>query len=143
MEARTSGAHVDDSFMTTIPGIFSCGNVLHVHDLVDYVSDEAAVVGQNAAAYLEGDVTPQESYISIKPKEGIGYVLPHRVSGKKDFVLSLRVTEPFNNKAIWVRDGNRKVKRKKAVRFHPAEMIRINVRANKIQDAKSLEVCVE
>ena len=143
MEAKTGGAHVDDSFMTSVPGVFSCGNVLHVHDLVDYVSDEAAIVGRSAAAYLKGDITPRESYINIKPKKGIGYVLPQRISGKKDFVLSLRVTEPFKDKAIWLRDGDRKVKRKKAVRFHPAEMIRINVRAEKIQDAESLEVSVE
>ena len=51
IEAKTNGASVDDTFMTSIPGIFSCGNFLHVHDLVDYVSEEATMVGQNAAAY--------------------------------------------------------------------------------------------
>ncbi|MDB9822277.1 NAD(P)/FAD-dependent oxidoreductase [Deltaproteobacteria bacterium] len=143
MEIKTNGAYVDDTFMTNIPGIFSCGNVLHVHDLVDYVSEEATIVGQNAATYLKGDIMPLESYINIKPDKGVGYVLPQRVRGEKDFVLSLRVTEPFRNKAVWVRDGKRKIKRKKMVRLHPAEMIRIPVRADKLGDAKSLEVCVE
>jgi len=142
MEASTSGAYVDDTCMTSIPGIFSCGNVLHVHDLVDYVSEEATMVGQNAAAYLKGDIKPPE-YIDIKPGRGITYVLPQRVRGNNDFILSLRVTEPIRDKAVWVRDGKRKVKRKKMVYLHPAEMIRIPVRAEKLGNAKSLEVCVE
>jgi NADPH-dependent 2,4-dienoyl-CoA reductase/sulfur reductase-like enzyme len=143
MEAKTNGASVDDTFMTSIPGIFSCGNVLHVHDLVDYVSEEATMVGQNAASYLKGNIKPYESYIDIKPGKGVGYVLPQRVSGEKDFVLSLRVTEPSRDKAVIMRDGGKKVKRKKMVRLHPAEMIRIPVKAGKLGDVRSLEVCVE
>jgi hypothetical protein len=117
--------------------------VLHVHDLVDYVSEEAAMVGKSAAAFLEGDIKPRESYIDIRPGEGVGYVLPQKVSGKRDFVLSLRVKEPYRDKAIMVRDGTRKVKRKKMVRLHPAEMIRIPVQAGKMGEIRSLEVCVE
>jgi NADPH-dependent 2,4-dienoyl-CoA reductase/sulfur reductase-like enzyme len=143
MEARTNGATVDDTFMTSVPGIFSCGNVLHVHDLVDYVSEEAAMVGRNAAAFLKGDIKSHESYIDIRPGEGVGYVLPHKVSGQREFVLSLRVKEPYRDRAIMVRDGERKVKRKKMVRLHPAEMIRIPVKAGKMGEIRSLEVCVE
>jgi NADPH-dependent 2,4-dienoyl-CoA reductase/sulfur reductase-like enzyme len=143
MEARTNGAAVDDTFMTSVPGIFSCGNVLHVHDLVDYVSEEAAMVGRNAAAFLKGDIKTRESYIDIRPGEGVGYVLPQKVSGKRDFVLSLRVKEPYRDRAIIVRDGKTKVKRKKMVRLHPAEMIRIPVQAGKMGEIRSLEVCVE
>jgi hypothetical protein len=129
--------------MTSVPGIFSCGNVLHVHDLVDYVSEEAAMVGRNAAAFLKGDIKSHESYIDIKPGEGVGYVLPQKVSGERDFVLSLRVKQPYRDRAIMVRDGKRKVKRKKMVRLHPAEMIRIPVQAGKMGEVRSLEVCVE
>jgi NADPH-dependent 2,4-dienoyl-CoA reductase/sulfur reductase-like enzyme len=143
MEAGTNGASVDDTFMTSVPGIFSCGNVLHVHDLVDYVSEEAAMVGRNAAAYIKGDIKSPESYIDIRPGKGVGYVLPQKVSGKRDFVLSLRVKEPYRDRAVMVRDGERKVKRKKMVRLHPAEMIRIPVKADKLGEVMSLEVCVE
>jgi NADPH-dependent 2,4-dienoyl-CoA reductase/sulfur reductase-like enzyme len=143
LEVKTNGASVDDTFMTSIPGIFSCGNVLHVHDLVDHVSDEAAKVGQYAAEYLKGDIENTESYINIKPGKGVGYVLPQRISGGRDFVLSLRVSEPCRDKAVMVRDGEKKIKRKKMVRLHPAEMIRIPVKAGKLGDVKSLEVCVE
>jgi hypothetical protein len=130
-------------FMTSIPGIFSSGNVLHVHDLVDHVSEEAAQAGEFAVQYLQGQIRPHESYIPINPKEGVGYALPQRVTGLKDFTLSLRVTEPSRDRAVWIRDGSRKVARKKMVRLHPAEMIRVKVKADKIQSAKSLEVSVE
>jgi NADPH-dependent 2,4-dienoyl-CoA reductase/sulfur reductase-like enzyme len=143
MESHTGGAHVDDNFMTNTQGIFSCGNVLHVHDLVDYVSDEATRAGECAVQYLNGEIKTPESRIPIIPKKGIGYVLPQEVNGTKDFILSLRVTEPFQNRAVWVKDGERKVARKKMVRMHPAEMIRINIKAEKLKDTKALEVWVQ
>jgi NADPH-dependent 2,4-dienoyl-CoA reductase/sulfur reductase-like enzyme len=143
MEPRTNGANVDDRLMTSIPGVFSCGNVLHVHDLVDHVSEEAAQAGEFAVQYLQGRFSPPESYVPLTPKDGVGYVLPQKVSGLKDFTLSLRVLEPHRDRAIWVRDGERKVARKKMVRLHPAEMIRVKIKTEKIQGAKALEVSVE
>ena len=143
MESRTGGAHVDDTLMTSLPGVFSCGNVLHVHDLVDHVSEEAELAGRFAVEYLDGGIKPPESYIHIEPEEGVRYVLPQKVSGARDFTLSLRVEGPSRNQAVWVRDSERKVARKKMVRLHPAEMVRIKVKANKLQGAKRLRVSVE
>jgi NADPH-dependent 2,4-dienoyl-CoA reductase/sulfur reductase-like enzyme len=143
IESRTSGAGVDDAFMTGVPGIFSCGNVLHVHDLVDHVSDEASLVGEYAVRYLDGEIKTPESYIRIEPRQGVRYVLPQKVSGMRDFTLSLRVTTPSRDRAVWVKDGDRKVARKKLIRLHPAEMIRINIKKEKLQGAKMLEVSVE
>jgi len=143
MEPRTGGAHVDDTLMTSLPGVFSCGNVLHVHDLVDHVSEEAELAGRFAVEYLDGGIKPPESYIHIGPEEGVRYVLPQKVSGARDFTLSLRVAGPSRNQAVWVRDSERKVARKKMVRLHPAEMVRIKVKANKLQGAKKLRVSVQ
>ncbi len=143
MESRTGSAYVDETLMTSIPGVFSCGNVLHVHDLADYVSEEAALAGEFAVQYLDGGIKTLESHIRIEPKLGVRYVLPQKVSGQRDFTLSLRVTAPSRNQAVWVRDGQRKVARKKLVRLHPAEMIRIKVKAEKLQGAKVLGVGVE
>ncbi|QTA89602.1 NAD(P)/FAD-dependent oxidoreductase [Desulfonema magnum] len=143
MEGRTSGAAVDDTFMTSVPGIFSCGNVLHVHDLVDHVSSEASQVGEYAVRYLEGEIKSPDAYIKIEPRQGVRYVLPQKISGIRDFTLSLRVTEPMRDRAVWVRDGERKVARKKMARLHPAEMIRIKIKKEKLNDAKVLEVAVE
>jgi len=94
MESRTSGAFVDDTFMTSIPGVFSCGNVLHVHDLVDHVSQEASLAGEFACKYLGGDISHDVKRIDIEPDNGVRYVLPQQASGKSDFTLSLRVTAP-------------------------------------------------
>ena len=143
MEPRTSGASVDDTFMTSIPGVFSCGNVLHVHDLVDHVSEEAALAGEFACRYLNGGILQAAGPIDIEPRDGVRYVLPQHVSGQSDFTLSLRVTEPSRDRAIWVRDGDRKVARKKLVRLHPAEMIRIKVKKEKLENTGKLEVSVE
>ena len=112
LEPATSGASVDDRFMTNIPGVFSCGNVLHVHDLVDHVSEEAALVGQSAAAYLL-DRTESAAAIPVVTKEDIRYVLPQKISGKTDVTLSLRVTRPMRNASVLVADGDRKIARKK------------------------------
>ncbi len=143
MESGTSGASVDDTFMTSIPGVFSCGNVLHVHDLVDHVSEEAALAGEFACRYLGGGISQTDPAIVIEPKGGVRYVLPQQVSGNSDFTLSLRVTEPSRDRAVWVRDGDRKVARKKLVRLHPAEMIRIKIKKEKLENTGKLEVSVE
>ena len=88
MESGTSGASVDDTFMTSIPGVFSCGNVLHVHDLVDHVSEEAALAGEFAFRFLGGGISTGAGSIDIEPRDGVRYVLPQHVSGQSDFTLS-------------------------------------------------------
>jgi len=143
MESRTSGAFVDDTFMTSLPGVFSCGNVLHVHDLVDHVSEEASLAGEFACRYLGGGISKGAGPIDIEPQNGVRYVLPQQASGESDFTLSLRVTEPSRDRAVWVREGDRKVARKKLVRLHPAEMIRVKIKKEKLENAGKLEVSVE
>lgn len=142
MEPRTSGPQVDDTLMTSIPGVFSCGNVLHVHDLADWVSEEAALAGRSAVSYLEKNIAPSEKKIPISAGNGVRYVLPQTVSGLMDFTLSLRVASPSRNRVITVMDGGREVARKKIVRLHPAEMIHIKIKEEKISEADKLEVSV-
>jgi uncharacterized cupredoxin-like copper-binding protein len=129
--------------MTSVPGVFSCGNVLHVHDLVDHVSEEAELAGRFAVEYLDGGIKSSESYIHIESGEGVRYVLPQKVSGTRDFTLSMRVAAPSRNQVIWVKDSEKKIARKKMVRLHPAEMVRIKVKANKLESAKRLSVSVK
>lgn len=143
----TSGAVVDDTFMTSVPGVFACGNVLHVHDLVDWVSVEAAQAGAFAAAYAAGSA--REAGIPVKPGDGVRYTLPQRVSGARDCTISLRVGAPWRDRSIVVRtpgsasEERRVIKRTKMVRLHPAEMIRIDLKAGDFADVSGLEVCVE
>lgn len=143
MAPATSGALVDDTLMTAIEGIFSCGNVLHVHDLVDYVSEEAEQAGTNAARYLREGLPKVEKTVLIKPVDGVRYAMPQKVSGTSDFTISLRVTNPGKNQYLSVRANGRKIARRKKIRLHPAEMERIKVKAEKLDGAKTLEVGLE
>ncbi|HDZ91677.1 MAG: FAD-dependent oxidoreductase [Deltaproteobacteria bacterium] len=144
IEPLTGGALVDDTLMTSVEGVFSCGNVLHVHDLVDHVSEEADMAGHFAARFAVGEMKPRDSYIPIAPGRGVRYVLPQKISGEMDVVISLRVAEPMEQKAIVGRDQNgRGIFRKKQVKLHPAVMMRIKVKKEKLQGVSSMEVGVE
>lgn len=142
IQEKTSGAVVDASLMTSVEGIFSCGNVLHVHDLVDFVSEEAERAGKNAVRYIRGELRPVES-IPIKAGPGVRYVLPQTAKYGENLVISLRVTEPGRDRTVRVRSGGKNITKKKHVRLHPAEMIRIKVFAGKLEGVESLEVSVE
>src|SRR5699024_7655445 len=77
LDRKTKGSVVSDRLMTSVDGIFACGNVLHVHDLVDYVSEEAEMAAANAAEYIKGDLKESETKrVEIKAGEGISYVMP-------------------------------------------------------------------
>jgi NADPH-dependent 2,4-dienoyl-CoA reductase/sulfur reductase-like enzyme len=140
---RTSGAFVDDMLMTSMPGVFSCGNVLHVHDLVDHVSEEASQAGAFAVTYLNGAMPEKKNTVKIEPGRGVGYVMPQEASGLQDFTISLRVSQPGRDQYVSVRDNGRKVVRKKQICLHPAEMVRIKVKAEKLESARVLEVGIE
>jgi len=148
LDRRTSGAMVDDTFMTDIPGIFACGNVLHVHDLVDWVSLEAGQAGAYAAKYAGKDHEEREKEtnaenIPVKPGEGIRYTLPQTISGTRDVTVSMRVMAPWRNRSIVITDGDREIKRQKLVKLHPAQMIRIDLKKEQVSCCSGLEVKVE
>ncbi|HOO86819.1 MAG TPA: FAD-dependent oxidoreductase [Synergistales bacterium] len=143
MDPVTGGAVVNDSFMTSVDGIFACGNVLHVHDLVDWVSVEAAEAGKFAAGYVRSGREASSCRIPVRPGSGVRYTLPQSVSGERDCILSLRVAAPWRNRCIVVKSGEREVARKKEMRLHPAEMIRIPLKKEALSGCSSLEVTVE
>lgn len=143
MDPVTGGALVDYRFMTSVPGIFSCGNVLHVHDLVDWVSDEAAHAGRRAAEYVRGERCTGAPMIPVGHGEGVRYVLPQALSEEEDAILSLRVTAPWRDRCVVVRSGGREVARKRMMRLHPAEMIRLALRKGNLLRCTALEVSVE
>jgi hypothetical protein len=151
MDPVTGGALVDYCFMTSASGIFACGNVLHVHDLVDWVSVEAREAGRCAADFALGSGirlaqdgrTASPDSIPVRPGSGVRYALPQSVSGERDVTLSLRVAAPWRDRAVVVRSGEREVARKRAMRLHPAEMMRIDVEKGDMAGCSSLEVAVE
>lgn len=142
LDARTKGAVVDEHFQTSVDGIFAAGNVLHVHDLVDFVSMEAEALADSAAAYLTGQPL-EECPIEIITDGNIGYTIPQKVSGNRDFKLSLRVRRLFQDCRIVVRQDGTVIAMKKIKKALPAEMIQLVVRADRMTGNKKLEVSVE
>ena len=141
----TNGALVDENCQTEVPGIFACGNVLQVHDLVDYVSEEAERAGAGAVRYVNGLASAQ-SAIRTVPGNGVRYVLPQVIRGtEEDVSLFMRVTQPFKNVKFSVTDGDTVLLTAKRLKAAPGEMEKLTLKADKLKDVKgpitvSLEV---
>jgi NADPH-dependent 2,4-dienoyl-CoA reductase/sulfur reductase-like enzyme len=121
----TNGPWADSSLMTSVPGVFACGNVLHVHDLVDYVVEEARRAGRYAAAWLEGAKPGRE--LRIRAGSNVRYIAPSRVATGRDNKLYLRTMIVKNDALLEVRlDGKVLLSLKKA-HIQPSEMISITL----------------
>ena len=142
VDGRTKGAFVDEHYQTSIPGVFSAGNVLHVHDLVDFVSLEAEALAAAAAEYLQkGSLPPCP--LEVKAGANVGHVIPQRISGTRSFTLSLRVRQPLKKVTLTVTQNGREVLRRKFPKALPAEMIQLTVPAEKLETEGDLEVSVQ
>ena len=132
----TFGPVVNDSLETNIDGVFACGNVLHVHDLVDYVSQEAAVAGKNAADYIENGKNTDAKAVEIIPEGGVRYTVPRyvRPTEMEDTVtVRFRVGEVYKNcQIVTYFDETPVLKRKRPV-MAPGEMEQIILDKKKLQ----------
>ena len=137
LDRTTSGAIIGASYMTNVPGIFSCGNVLHIHDLADWAAEEGERAGAYAAEYadgIRGDAVVEES-IPIHAGKGIRYVIPQRVSRLTDQVLvSLRVTEPRGKTTIRAISGDETVGSTQLNKAHPATMVQLRIQTEGLVD---------
>ena len=122
----TNGAIVDDSFRTSVPGIFSCGNVLQVHDVVDYATLEAEKTGVAAATWAMTGVLPEPT-INITAGAGLRYVLPAKISGEAAVDFTMRPWKEEHGKAVVFRSGGEVLRRLKMPHMEPAGMIRVRV----------------
>ena len=139
LHPRTRGPLVDESLQTTVPGIFACGNVLHVHDLVDFVSAEGAQAGEAAARYLTGDLADSPSIEAAPADESIGYVLPQTIHPKRlaaSVELKFRVAGPCRDVVLQVlKDGQvyREIRKRFLI---PAEMEKLVLKKEELLDIK-------
>jgi thioredoxin reductase len=141
IDPRTKGAFVDDNYQTNVDGIFAAGNVLQVHDLVDFVSMEAEALSDSVEEYVRTGSFPSGA-ITIKTNQNINHTIPQKVSGKKDFKLSLRVRKPFKNCEIKVLQNGKIIASAKMQKAIPAEMIQISVSASALSGTDDVEVRV-
>ncbi len=124
-KGRSRGALVNENFETTIDGIFSCGNVLHVHDLVDNVAMEATVAGRSAADYILGNLKRGDKKIAVQAGDGIGYVVPGEIdlsSASEALEFKFRVRKPSKNVYIVYKFNGEVVKKVFKPVIIPSEM---------------------
>ena len=123
--SRSRGSLVNDKLETCVPGIFSCGNVLHVHDLVDNVVEEAREAGKNAAINLKGEDKKATSEIEVIAGDGIGYVVPGKVSldeSLENITFKFRVRKPSKNVYIQYEQNGNVIKKVLKTAIIPSEM---------------------
>ena len=138
LDPRTKGAVVDEFYQTSVPGIFAAGNVLHVHDLVDFVSLEAERLAKSVAAYLKEDLAPAE--ISIETGGLIGYTVPQKISGARDVSLSFRPRKPVRGCRVEIRQDETCLVSRTYPKLLPAEMETIDLPAGKLLSKSNIKV---
>ncbi|WP_417201851.1 NAD(P)/FAD-dependent oxidoreductase [Acetoanaerobium sticklandii] len=139
----TNGPIVDSKMHTQVDGIFACGNVLHVHDIVDFVTKESRIAGKNAAYYVRQDLN-KDSYVSTKSNKGIRYIMPHKIllNSEEDVNLYMRVDGIYKDSKVIVKCDNKEILSKKMRHMIPSEMINIVLKNELIKDLSG-EITVE
>lgn len=136
IDPRTNGPLVDEGLETSIDGVFACGNVLHVHDLVDFVSEESARAGESAVDYIRRGCTPDSTAaIKVIPQNGVRYTVPsqiHTADLLGDVHIRFRVTGVFKDCAIVIKAGDTELVRRKNRILVPSEMLDIIIKQDKL-----------
>ncbi len=130
VDTRTNGPKVGELRQTEMPGVFACGNVVHVHDLVDFVSEEGALSGLGVAKYLKGELETASNFTTANG-DGIGYVVPQTVtmSNVDDQVtFYMRVRSVYDRHIVRAYQGDTLVAEKKERKFLPAEMVNFKIK---------------
>lgn len=150
MDPRTNGPVVYENMETSIPGIFASGNVVHVHDLVDFVSDESERAGRAAGAYAAQGEIPRENILHAQPGEGVGYTVPQNIRRDaidKGVEFFFRVRKVQENVKIKVTSGEQVIASFKREHMAPGEMEKITlpkVLLDKIEgDTLTIEIAEE
>ncbi len=139
MDPKTRGPKVDESYQTSLPGVFACGNVLHVHDLVDFVSEEGSKAGVAAAKYIKEELEGGHA-IETQANEGIGYIVPqiiHPGNVEQRIELMFRVRNQYRNVAVVIKKDGEEFRRLRKKTMQPAEMEKVILRRQDLEDINS------
>ena len=137
----TSGPIVGDNLETNVDGIFACGNVLHVHDLVDYVSQEAATAGKNAALYIQNDTKTEAKTVEIVPEGGVRYTVPKYIRPTEmedNLTVRFRVGDVYKNCAIVTYFDEEQISKRKRPVMAPGEMEQVILSKKKLAEYPDL-----
>ncbi|HBG60065.1 MAG TPA: NAD(P)/FAD-dependent oxidoreductase [Anaerolineaceae bacterium] len=139
LDPITGGPYVDETFQTNVPGIFAAGNVVHVYDLVDWVSEAGFEAGKRAAQYAISLRNAESRYIPLKAGKNVRYVVPHKLDkstlAQEDIRLQMRVTRPIEQ-PVWieVHDGENLITRKPEKYVRPGEMVTVILKTKNYTD---------
>ena len=139
----TGGAVVDEKRQTEIEGVFACGNVLHVHDLVDFVSSEAEIAANGAADYIQGINMPSDRTINLSTDGRVRYTVPQRIVGEGDVEVYFRVADVYRDATLKVMDGDKVILQKKKPKFAPGEMESVKLSSEKLMGVSNLAFSIE
>ena len=145
----TNGPCVNESLEASVEGVFACGNVLHVHDLVDFVSQEAATAGKNAAKYILEGKKPSQNEIEIKAIDGGRYTVPKTINVEKmddELTVRFRVGSVFKNAYISTYLNDTRIIHKKRRVMAPGEMEQVVLKKDELlgfEDLKSITIKIE
>lgn len=138
----TNGAVVDQDRQTSVEGIFACGNVLHVHDLVDFVSEEAETAGVSAANYIKG-TEYEKINIPVETDGKIRYTVPQVITKKKDITVFFRVADVYRNAVITVYGDGEMIFKVKKLKAAPGEMESIKIKKSLLDGVKKIRFELE
>jgi NADPH-dependent 2,4-dienoyl-CoA reductase/sulfur reductase-like enzyme len=134
LDPVTQGPVVTSRMETSTGGVFACGNVVHIHDLVDFVSQEAAVAGRNAGAYASGCYAPPDN-VRLLPGENVAYCVPQTIATERKQTVYLRVRKPLEACAIRLgTPAGEHVYQKKLRYVFPGEMVNLKLRPRFLAD---------
>jgi len=150
LDPVTGGPFVDEGYQTNVPGVFAAGNVVHVYDLVDWVTEAGLVAGERAACWAMGTICQLEAPVPTVAGENVRYVVPHQINLERlteaDVRLQMRVTQPIEEAVrIQVHDGERLIAQRGDRYARPGEMVNVTLRQrdyDKVCAAKDLRVSV-
>lgn len=150
MNPVTSGPNVNDQLETEAEGVYACGNVLHVHDLVDFVSEEATLAGINAAAYVKtGADRGAGQVVSLKAENGVRYTVPQSLDVKNmqdSVTVRFRVADVYQNRYITVYYDDKVISKKKKKVLAPGEMEQVVLKKDSFTeypDLTKITICTE
>ena len=142
----TNGALIDNNFETTIEGIFTTGNGLHVHDLVDFVSEESFIVGKKAAELILNLRNDVISELNVNNKDNVSYVLPNTIkltNNNEEIYFYLRVRKKINKGKIKIMNDNKIIYSFIKMYLEPSEMIKFKIESNLLINLKEIDVEIE
>lgn len=146
LDRITAGPVVNESMETSVEGIFACGNVVHVHDLVDWVTKESQKAGKSAAQYIKGEITDKGRKVSLKGQNGIRYIVPQHVrveNVEKEIQMMMRTDNVYSDVKFVVKGDGKTIKELRKSHVAPGEMETVKLTVDELNSGDFKNISIE